>query len=96
VEADAEWTAWRSRGQDAHSLLADPLFLDAAHDDYRLKPESPAFQLGFQPIPVERIGPYQDPLRASWPILEASGAREHMKIDMMRNPPELKHSPSRN
>jgi hypothetical protein len=33
-------------------------------------------KLGFQPIPVEKIGPYRDELRASWPIVEAEGARE--------------------
>ncbi|HSW44667.1 MAG TPA: right-handed parallel beta-helix repeat-containing protein [Phycisphaerae bacterium] len=45
----------------------DPLFVDAARGDYRLKPESPAFKLGFKPIPVDRIGLYQDALRVSWP-----------------------------
>jgi hypothetical protein len=33
-------------------------------------------KLGFKPIPVEKIGPYEDPLRASWPIVEAEGVRE--------------------
>jgi hypothetical protein len=32
--------------------------------------------LGFQPIPVEKIGPYAEEMRASWPIREAEGARE--------------------
>jgi len=50
------WAKWRELGQDAHSLIADPLFLDPSKDDYRLKPDSPAFKLGFQPIPVEKIG----------------------------------------
>jgi hypothetical protein len=72
-----EWEVWRELGKDRHSLVADPLFLDPAKGDYRLRPESPAFRLGFQPIPVEKIGPYGDPLRASWPIREAEGAREH-------------------
>ena len=71
-----QWESWQATGQDAHSILADPLFVDPAHDDYRLRPDSPAFKLGFKPIPVEKIGPYQDPLRASWPIVEAEGARE--------------------
>jgi hypothetical protein len=31
--------------------------VDPAQDDYRLKPESPAWKLGFQKIPVEKIGP---------------------------------------
>jgi len=45
-------------------------------DDWRIRPDSPAFKIGFQPIPVDKIGPYKDPLRASWPIIEAAGARE--------------------
>lgn len=47
---------WRRAGFDAHSLIADPLFVAPARDDYRLRPDSPAWQLGFQPIPVEKIG----------------------------------------
>ncbi len=47
---------WRRAGFDAHSLVADPLFIAPEKDDYRLRPESPAWKLGFQPIPVERIG----------------------------------------
>jgi hypothetical protein len=71
-----EWAAWQALGFDRHSLVADPLFVDPTKDDYRLKPGSPAFTLGFKPIPVEQIGPYRDRLRASWPIVEAEGARE--------------------
>jgi len=51
-----EWAAWQNAGWDKHSLVADPLFLDWKNDDFRLKPESPAFKLGFKKIPVEEIG----------------------------------------
>ncbi len=68
------WDQWRALGVDQHSVMADPLFVDPAHHDYRLKPESPALKLGFKPIPMEKIGPYADTLRASWPIVEAAGA----------------------
>ena len=34
----------------------DPHFVDAAHDDYRLQADSPAFKLGFKAIPMEQIG----------------------------------------
>ena len=47
---------WQRLGYDTHSVLADPLFVDPEHDDYRLRPESPALKLGFRPIPIERIG----------------------------------------
>ncbi|HPM82885.1 MAG TPA: right-handed parallel beta-helix repeat-containing protein [Candidatus Anammoximicrobium sp.] len=69
-----DWDGWRRQGKDEHSLLADPKFVDPAKHDYRLQPDSPALKLGFQPIPFDKIGPYQDPLRASWPIVEAPGA----------------------
>ncbi|VGO15367.1 hypothetical protein PDESU_03950 [Pontiella desulfatans] len=47
---------WRARGKDVHSLIADPLFVSAEKRDYRLRPESPAFDLGFQPINLEEVG----------------------------------------
>ena len=46
----------------------EPLFMDAKALDFRLKPGAPAWKVGFKPIPVERIGLYQDELRASWPV----------------------------
>jgi parallel beta-helix repeat protein len=42
---------------DGHSMIADPCFVDAEKGDFRLKPESPAFALGFQPIETKNIGP---------------------------------------
>lgn len=42
--------AWRLNGQDAHSVVADPLFVDPEHGDFLLKPGSPALQLGFRSI----------------------------------------------
>ena len=47
---------WERLGFDEGSLTADPLFMDAADDDYRLRPDSPALTMGFAPVPVERIG----------------------------------------
>ena len=76
VEATDEWAAWQAKGQDTRSLVADPLFVDADRDDYRLRPDSPAFKLGFKPIPMDEIGPYAHELRATWPIVEAEGALE--------------------
>ncbi|MBI3923559.1 MAG: right-handed parallel beta-helix repeat-containing protein [Armatimonadetes bacterium] len=46
----------QQKGHELHSVIADPLFVDPAKDDFRLKPGSVAFELGFEPIPVTKIG----------------------------------------
>jgi hypothetical protein len=47
---------WQDLGFDTHSIVADPLFVDPENDDFSLKPESPAFDLGFKPIDLSRVG----------------------------------------
>jgi hypothetical protein len=49
---------WRAKGQDLRSIIADPMFVDAEHNDFRLKPESPAIALGFRPIDAAQAGLY--------------------------------------
>jgi parallel beta-helix repeat protein len=53
---EGSFADWRRAGFDEHSLVADPLFENAAEDDYRLRGDSPAWELGFKRIPIERIG----------------------------------------
>ncbi len=53
---------------EANLVAGDPGFVDAARQDFRLKPDSPALALGFQPLPLAEIGLYRDALRASWPV----------------------------
>ena len=47
---------WQARGLDANSRVADPKFVDPARFDFRLQPDSPALELGFQPIDTSRVG----------------------------------------
>lgn len=54
---DGPFRNWLARGFDKHSRVANPRFRNPAQDDYRLAADSPAFALGFKPIPVELIGP---------------------------------------
>jgi hypothetical protein len=55
VEPVSEWDSWKANGVDALSLVADPQWADSKL--FTLKPESPAWKLGFERIPVEKIGP---------------------------------------
>jgi parallel beta-helix repeat protein len=48
---------WQKRGQDTHSLIANPLFVDPEHNDFRLQPESPAAKVGFRPFDIVQVGP---------------------------------------
>lgn len=55
--AGATLEQWRSRGHDTNSILADPLFVDAAGANFALRPESPALGRGFRPIRTGNVGP---------------------------------------
>ena len=43
-------------GVETDSLCADPQFVDLEKGDLRLRPDSPAWKLGFQPIDLAKIG----------------------------------------
>lgn len=48
---------WRAAAEDVHSVVADPLFVNPAQGNYDLRPESPAFDLGFEAISTTNVGP---------------------------------------
>ena len=47
---------WQARGLDLGSVFADPLFIDPAKGDYRVRPNSPALKLGFKNFPMDQFG----------------------------------------
>lgn len=48
---------WKAIGYDTHSIIADPMFIDPTNHNYSLKPDSPAFKLGFKQIDMSTVGP---------------------------------------
>ncbi|MCX7015597.1 MAG: hypothetical protein NTW86_24100, partial [Candidatus Sumerlaeota bacterium] len=48
---------WRKLGQNGHSVIADPLFVDPENYNFELKPDSPAYKIGFQAIDMSTVGP---------------------------------------
>ncbi len=61
------WEKWRELGHDAKGVIADPLFVDPAKGDWRLKPESPALKAGFRPFDWQDTGVYRTD--AAWRAL---------------------------
>lgn len=54
---ERSWEQWQAEGHDLHSLYVDPIFVDPENHDFRLRPDSPALKLGFQPIDMSHVGP---------------------------------------
>jgi hypothetical protein len=65
-ETLAEWRQRHGHRHDQNSVAADPRFVDFERRDFRLRPESPAYALGFEDIDHAAMGlaadfPFADP-----------------------------------
>ena len=49
-------TSWLAATDGARADAADPLSANPATNDYTLKPDSPAFRLGFRAIDTSTVG----------------------------------------
>jgi hypothetical protein len=47
---------WQAMGQDVHSRIADPQFVDPANGDFTLRKTSPALAMGFKPFDPHAAG----------------------------------------
>lgn len=52
------WADWQSAGKDRHSIIADPGFVDPAHNDFRLQNDDVVKQIGFKPFDYSQAGVY--------------------------------------
>lgn len=50
-------------GADAHSISADPLFVNPGQGDFRVRPESPAFKIGFRNFDMTDFGVKSEKLK---------------------------------
>lgn len=77
IQTFDQWRIAQTRKHDQFSLTgANPLFMDAANHDYRLRYDSPAHALGFYQINIREIG-----LEADFPYADADEALDKVMVD---------------
>jgi hypothetical protein len=62
--SDADRATFVAKGCDANSLVGDPMFVDPAQGDFRVKDGSPALRLGFRNFPMDQFGVQKPALKA--------------------------------
>jgi hypothetical protein len=62
--SEADRLRFGDHGADANSIVADPLFVDPAKGDYRVKADSPALKIGFKNFPMDQFGVIRPALRS--------------------------------
>ena len=83
IVKEMRFDEWMAAGRDTGSVLADPLFVDPARRDFRLRERSPAIAKGFQPFDFSKAGVYGD---AAW-IAKAHEV-EYPEVEFAPEPPE--------
>jgi hypothetical protein len=74
---------WQAAGHEQGSIIADPGFENAQELDFRLKPNSPALELGFKPFDYSQAGVYGDP---AW--VERAKEVEYPPLEVAPEPPK--------
>jgi hypothetical protein len=78
----------RRLGIDVHSKTGDPMFEDPEKGDFRVKPGSPALDVGFENFPMDQFGVQKPELKneaKTWSGLsrafaEEGGARRDTRV----------------
>jgi len=79
---------WAVSGRELGSIIADPLFVDPASNDFHLQPNSPALKIGFQPFDYTKAGVCGDPQwiakakAVQYPKLEIAPEPSQVSIDL--------------
>ena len=64
ASSEANRATFAAQRCDAHSVVADPEFVDAKRGDFRVKESSPALKVGFVNFPMDQFGVQKPALKA--------------------------------
>jgi hypothetical protein len=69
--AGKSFASWQQGGQDAGSVIADPMFVAPGQGDFRFRPGAPVTKIGFRPFDHSKAGVHGD---AKW-VARANSVR---------------------
>ncbi len=81
-ETLAQWRERHDRRHDQNSATADPRFVDFDRRDFRLRPDSPAYALGFEDIDYAAMG-----LTAEFPFATSSEPIDRLFVTTAQSGP---------
>jgi hypothetical protein len=89
ISVGGKWDDWDGKPRPLviakdNLVDEDPHFMDPERLDFRLRPDSPAFELGFKAIPVDQIGLYEADNRASWPVYHPTSPLPEPEHEVVR------------
>ena len=89
--SDADRIKFAASGCDANSIVGDPKFIDPAHGDFRVGPDSPALKIGFVNFPMDQFGVTVPRLKAlaPQPVFTIPGATAAERAKSSRKVPWL-------
>lgn len=87
------FSEWQKQGKDQHSIIADPLFVDAVNYDFRFKNRSVIKKINFKPFNFSKAGVYGS---KEWKSLAAFDPALAKKYDDQIERLEAKQSITKN
>jgi hypothetical protein len=81
----------RERGGDTQSISGDPMFVDPANGDFRVKDGSPAHKVGFKNFPMDQFGVKKPALRAlaGTPVIPPFRAQKNPVKDPLKDKAQI-------
>ena len=76
--ADSTFSGWKKKGNDRHSIIADPLFVNPAAFDFNFKKLSVVRKIKFVPFDYSKAGVYGS---ADWKKLAEFDKSFEVKFD---------------